>query len=259
MKVVILAGGLGSRISEFTDKVPKPMIKIGPFPIIWHIMKLYSYYGLNEFIICLGYRSDIIKDYFVNYKDKINSLFIDTKTGQKISSNKNEDWKIHLIETGEKTTTGSRIKRIQHLIEEDNFCMTYGDGLANVNIKKLIKFHQKNKAVATLTAVRPPERFGIVKLDKKFRVLKFSEKPIISTEYINGGFFVLSKNIFKYLNNDKTIFEKKPLERLSKNRKLMAFRHNGFWQCMDNLRDWELLNKWWGGGLGNNAPWKIWK
>jgi glucose-1-phosphate cytidylyltransferase len=256
MKVVILAGGLGSRISEFTDKIPKPMINIGQFPIIWHIMKIYSYYGFNEFIICLGYKSHLIKDFFVNYKDKVNSLVVDIKTDQKIYTEKNENWKIHLVETGEKTMTGGRIKRIQHLINEDSFCMTYGDGLANVNIKKLIKFHHKNKAIATLTAVNPPLRFGMLELDKKSSVSRFSEKPKTSLQYINGGFFVLSKEIFKYLGNDKTIFEKKPLEKLVKNKKLMAFKHKGFWMCMDNLRDWELLNKSW---EHKKAPWKIWK
>lgn len=256
MKVVILAGGLGSRIAEFTNKVPKPMINIGQYPIIWHIMKLYSHYGFNEFIICLGYKSEIIKDFFTNYKDKVSSLFIDIKTGQKIHSILKENWKIHLIETGEDTMTGGRLKKIQHLIKEDNFCMTYGDGLSNVNINKLVSFHKKNNSVATLTAVRPPERFGIVKLDKKSNVISFSEKPIISSEFINGGFFVLSKEIFKYLNSDKTIFEKQPLQKLSKNKKLKAFKHNGFWQCMDNLRDWEMLNQYW---HQKKAPWKIWK
>lgn len=258
MKIVILAGGLGSRISELTDKIPKPMINVGKYPIIWHIMKIYSHYGFNEFIICLGYKSQIIKDFFINYREKTNSLVVNTQTGQNkiISKRKEENWKIHLIETGDETMTGGRIKKIQHLIKEDNFCMTYGDGLADVNIDKLVKFHNENKAIATLTAVRPPERFGIVKLDKKSKVVGFSEKPIISSEYINGGFFVLSKKIFKYLGNDKTIFEKQPLERLSKSKKLSAFKHNGFWQCMDNLRDWELLNQCW---HQNKAPWKIWK
>jgi len=258
MKVVILAGGLGSRISEFTDKVPKPMINVGKYPIIWHIMKIYSHYGFNEFVICLGYKSQIIKDFFINYHEKTNSIVVDTKTGinQIVSKNKKENWKIHLIETGDETMTGGRIKKIQHLISEDDFCMTYGDGLANIDIDKLVKFHKKNKPIATLTAVRPPERFGIVKLDKKNDVIGFSEKPIISSEYINGGFFVLSKKIFKYLDNDKTIFEKKPLEKLLKQKKLKAFKHNGFWQCMDNLRDWELLNQNW---EQKKAPWKIWK
>ena len=257
MKVVILAGGYGSRISEFTHKVPKPMINIGKYPIIWHLMKIYSHYGFNEFIICLGYKSKVIKEFFINYKKKNIYYLLDTKTGKKIiSKSKNENWKIHLIDTGKDAMTGGRIKRIEHLIKENHFCMTYGDGLADININKLVKFHKKNNSLATLTAVRPPERFGIVKLDNKSNVIGFSEKPVISSEYINGGFFVLSKDIFKYLKDDETIFEKKPLQSLSRNKKLKAFKHNGFWQCMDNIREWELLNQIWS---KKKAPWKIWK
>ena len=258
MRVVILAGGLGSRISEFTDKVPKPMINVGKYPIIWHIMKIYSHYGFNEFIICLGYKSQVIKDFFTNYREKTNSLLVDTKTGvnKTLSKKRNEDWKIHLIETGDQTMTGGRIKKIQHLINEDHFCMTYGDGLANVNIKNLVKYHLKNKSIATLTAVRPPERFGIVKLGKSNDVIGFSEKPVISSEYINGGFFVLSKKIFGYLKNNQTIFEKLPLQTLSKKRQLKAFKHKDFWQCMDNVRERDYLNS---QVEANTAPWIVWE
>ena len=196
MKVVILAGGYGSRISEFTHKVPKPMINIGKYPIIWHIMKIYSFYGFKEFIICLGYKSGVIKNFFVNYNEKINSYLVDTKTGKKISSKpKIENWKIHLVETGQDTMTGGRIKRIKHLINEDHFCMTYGDGLANINIDKLVRFHKNSNSLATLTAVRPPERFGIVKLDRKSNVVGFSEIILDSYSFLEFSFCTMNQDI----------------------------------------------------------------
>ena len=256
MKVVILAGGYGTRLTELTKTIPKPMIKIGMFPIIWHIMKFYSFYGLNDFIICLGYRSDIIKNYFRNLATNQNSLRIDVNKNQvNIISNKSEKWKIDLIETGINTMTGGRILKIKNYIDTENFCLTYGDGLSNINIKKLIKNHISSKSLATLTAVRPPERFGIIKLDSKNNVIDFSEKPLISKEYINGGFFVLNKKIIELIKNDKSILETDVLKKLSKQKSLHAFKHDGFWQCMDNIREYNLLNSMW---EKNNAPWKIW-
>ena len=244
MKVVILAGGLGSRISEFTDKVPKPMINVGKYPIIWHIMKIYSHYGFNEFIICLGYKSQVIKDFFTNYREKTNSLLVDTRTGvnKTLSKKRNEDWKIHLVETGDQTMTGGRIKKIQHLINEDHFCMTYGDGLANVDIKKLVKYHLKNKPIATLTAVRPPARFGAIKLVGN-KVKLFKEKHKIHEGWINGGFFVIEPSFLNYIKDDNTFLEREPLETAGKKGQLYAFKHNGFWQCMDTKRDKEYLEE----------------
>ena len=234
MKVVILAGGLGTRISEESDTQPKPMIKIGGMPVLLHIMKIYSYYKINEFIICLGYKGDVIKKFFSNYDSA--------------------PWNVQLIDTGLDTMTGGRIKRIQEHID-DTFCVTYGDGLSNVNINNLISFHKEKKSLATLTAIHPPERFGVLNLSGDY-VSEFHEKHTSESSWINGGFFVFEPEVFDYLQDgDMTILERAPLETLSKEQKLTAFKHNGFWFPMDTLRDKRHLEKLWS---AKKAPWKVW-
>ena len=232
MKVVILAGGYGTRLAEETKIKPKPLVRIGDKPIIWHIMKIYSYFGINDFIICLGYKGHLLK-----------------KELNKIRGN----WKITYVNTGLKTMTGGRIRRIKKHLKNDNyFCLSYGDGLCDVNIKKLINFHIKNKKTVTLTAVRYKNPKGVLNISKKYKVTAIKEKPI---EYINGGFFVLSKNVFKYLKNDKTIFEQDCLPKLTRKNQLLAFKHHGFWGCMDTLREKLELNKIW---KSKEKAWKVW-
>jgi glucose-1-phosphate cytidylyltransferase len=234
MKAVILAGGYGTRISEESQLKPKPMIEIGGMPILWHIMKIYSKYKINDFVICCGYKGNIIKEYF--NKSNFSS------------------WNIELVDTGLDTMTGGRIKKIQNLID-DTFCLTYGDGLSNVNINNLISFHKKNKSVGTLTAIHPPERFGVLTLSENF-VTEFNEKHTGESSWINGGFFVFEPELFDYLHSgDSTILEKTPLETLAKEQRLMAFKHTGFWHPMDTLRDKKHLEELW---TLKNAPWKIW-
>ena len=222
MKIVILAGGFGSRLSEYTKLIPKPMVEVNKKPILIHIMKHYAKYGFKEFYIALGYKGKIIKDYFK--KRKFNN------------------WKINLIDTGLKTMTGGRLKRLKKILEKETFMMTYGDGLSNINIKKLLNFHQKNKNIVTLTAVRPPARFGVLKLSGN-KIKYFKEKSKLDTGWINGGFFVMEPSIFKYIKSDKTYLERDPLEKLTQIKKISAFRHQGFWQCMDTKRDKELLDE----------------
>ena len=234
MKLVILAGGYGTRLAEETKIKPKPLVKIGNKPIVWHLLKIYSYYGINDFIICLGYKGDLL-----------------IKELNQIS--KKEDWNIKYVKTGLKTMTGGRIKKIQKFIRDDeNFCLSYGDGLSDVNIKKLIKFHLKNKKIATLTAVKYKNPKGILIFGNQNKIKKIKEKPL---EYINGGFFVLSKKIFKFLKNSKTIFEKDCLPKLAHANELIAFKHKGFWGCMDTLREKKELNKIY---KSNNKAWKVW-
>ena len=234
MKAVILAGGYGTRISEESQLKPKPMIEIGRMPILWHIMKIYSNYNINDFVICCGYKADIIKEYF--------------------EQSEFPEWNIELVDTGLDTMTGGRIKRIEKLLD-DTFCLTYGDGLSNVNIKNLISFHNKENSIGTLTAIHPPERFGVLTLSNNF-VTEFNEKHTGETSWINGGFFVFETELFDYLNNgDKTILEKTPLETLAKEQQLTAFKHTDFWYPMDTLRDKNYLEKLW---ASENAPWKIW-
>jgi glucose-1-phosphate cytidylyltransferase len=235
MQLVIFAGGLGTRISEETDYVPKPMVKIGKRPVLWHIMKYYSVFGFTEFIICGGYKINVIKDYF-------NRLKI------------NETWKIKVINTGSNSNTGERLRRVRKYII-NTFCLTYGDGLSNVNLEKLIKFHKKNKSIATLTTIKPIPHFGKL-VFKGNKVIKFLEKDQTKESWINGGFFVCEKKIFNYLNKKNTIFEKDTLSILSKKKKLTAYKHKGFWYCMDTLRDKRYLNNLW---FLKKAPWKIWK
>jgi glucose-1-phosphate cytidylyltransferase len=254
MKAVILAGGLGTRISEETSLKPKPMVEIGGMPILWHIMKIYSTYGINEFVICLGYKGYMIKEFFQNYLLHTSDITIDLSDNSlEIHQNKNESWKITLVDTGEKTMTGGRLKKIQNYID-DTFCLTYGDGLSNVNIHDLISFHKEKKHLATLTAIHQPEKFGVLELSEN-NVKQFREKYGGEQSWINGGFFVFEPKIFDYLENDQTILEREPLETLTKQNNLFAFKHDGFWHPMDTLRDKNHLEHLWASG---NAPWKTW-
>ena len=256
MKVVILAGGFGSRLHEETYLKPKPMVEIGGKPILWHIMKIYSYYGFNEFIICLGYKGYMIKEYFTNYFSHVNDLTIELASNKIIQhNNRSEDFKITLVDTGLSTQTGGRIKRIKKYINESTFMMTYGDGVANINIKKLIDFHIKNGKLATITAVKPVSRFGALKVLDNSIVDNFEEKPVVDGSWINGGFFVLDNKIFDYIKGDDTSWEDKPLKDLAKNVELVAYKHLDFWKPMDTLREKRELEKLW--NLGK-APWKIW-
>ena len=256
MKVVILAGGIGSRISEESVVRPKPLIEIGGMPIIWHIMKIYSSYGFKDFIICCGYKGYLIKEFFSNYFLHSSDLTIDLENDKIIYHQKRkEPWKITLVDTGDNTSTGGRIKKIKKFITEENFCLTYGDGVSAVNIKKLVKFHIQNKKKATLIAVKPKGRFGSLKL-KGNKVEQFLEKPLGDGGWVNGGFFVLNKDIFNYISTEKTIWEREPLEKLSKKKQLMSYKFNGFWYAMDTLKDKNYLENLWSSG---KAPWKIWR
>jgi len=256
MKAVILAGGLGSRISEESSLKPKPLIEIGNMPIIWHIMKIYSHFGVKKFIICCGYKGYLIKEYFANYSLHSSDVTIDIyKNKINVHKKKAEEWQITLVDTGEDTLTGGRILRIKDYIEDD-FLLTYGDGLADVNIKKLLQFHKSNKKLATMTAVQPLGRFGIIEINKKNNLIEnFIEKPKGDGSWINGGFFVLKKDIFKYLKDDTTVWEREPLEALSRNKELCAFRHDSFWYAMDTMRDKNYLDNLWN---LKKAPWKLW-
>jgi glucose-1-phosphate cytidylyltransferase len=257
MKVVILAGGMGTRLSEETDIRPKPLVEIGGKPILWHIMKIYSTQGYNEFIILLGYKGYSIKEYFLNYYIHQSDLTIDLENNTTtVLSNKSENWKLTFIDTGLKNMTGSRLKQIQEYIGNTTFMMTYGDGVSNINISELVKSHQESKKYATLTAVKPNGRFGALDIDLSGAVENFEEKPSENTSWINAGFFVLEPEIFDYIDVDEQcIWEKYPLENLAKDGQLNAFKHNGFWKPMDMLRDKIELNDLWNIG---NAPWKIW-
>ena len=257
MKVVILAGGLGTRLSEETSIKPKPMVEIGGKPILWHIMKIYSYYGINEFIICCGYKGYIIKEYFANYFLHQSDVTFDMNSNEmKIHKKRVEPWKITLVDTGEQTMTGGRVKRIKNFINDgEDFCLTYGDGLANIDIKKLIDFHQKHRKLATVTSVYPPGRFGAVEI-KESQVVSFIEKPYGEGGFINGGFFVLNSKALNYVEGDITIWEKEPLKNLAIDGELMAFKHKEFWQPMDTLREKNYLENLWDSG---KAPWKLWK
>lgn len=256
MKAVILAGGLGTRISEETVTKPKPMVEIGGFPILWHIMKIYSSHNINEFIICCGYKGYLIKEYFFNYNNHNSDLQISFKDNKiKILNKKEENWNIMLIDTGKKTMTGGRLKRIKNYLEGDeNFLMTYGDGVSNVNIKETINFHKKHKKLATMTVAYPPARFGSTKIINN-EVVSFDEKPVGEGGMINAGFFVLSKKTLDLIKSDETIWEQEPLKTLSNKGELMGYKHEGFWQPMDTLRDKNYLEKIWN---LDNAPWKNW-
>ncbi len=254
MKVVILAGGLGSRISEETALRPKPMVEIGTKPILWHIMKLYSSYGLHEFVICLGYKGYMIKEYFANYFLHTCDVTFDMSTNEmQVHHQHTEPWKVTLVDTGEHTMTGGRLKRVKNHLTED-FCFTYGDGLSNVDIGQLLAFHQQHASKATMTTVQPPGRFGAVNIAHN-KITDFHEKPQGDGGWINGGFFVLNPSVIDYIENDSTVWEKQPLEQLAKEGELRAFFHQGFWQPMDTLRDKVHLEKLWESG---HAPWKTW-
>ena len=256
MKAVILAGGKGTRLGEVSSLKPKPMVQIGNMPIIWHIMKLYSYYGVREFIICAGYLGDQIKDYFVNYSLYNSDLEVDMKTirSKFLNNKKNEDWNIKIIDTGQETMTGGRLLKIKNLLDNDEpFFLTYGDGLSNVNLNDLLNFHIKSKKLVTITAVYPPPRFGSLVI-KHNSVIEFSEKNTGDVGRINGGFFICEKKSLDFINKDLP-WESDPLKKLSKNGELMAFEHDGFWQPMDTMRERDILEDLWN---TNKAPWKVW-
>ncbi len=256
MKVVIIAGGFGTRLIEETKLIPKPMIQIGQMPIIWHIMKIYSFYGHKEFIICLGNKGHIIREFFINSLPYYNDINIDLKNNKLSFLTKlKEDWKVNLVDTGLSTNTGGRLKKIQKFIEHDeNFLFTYGDGLINANINDIIKFHLKTKKLATITAVRPPKRFGVIEFNNNL-VSNFEEKPHDEGGWINGGYFVLSNKIFKHIKNYKSIFEKETIPQLVKNNQLVGYKHKDFWHPLDTLRDKIHLEKLWN---TNKSPWKKW-
>ena len=256
MKAVILAGGLGTRISEETAMRPKPMVEICGKPILWHIMKIYSHHGINEFIICCGYKGYVIKEYFANYFLHQSDITFDmTNNEMKIHQERAEPWKVTLIDTGENTMTGGRLKRVkEYLDNEETFCLTYGDGVANINIAELIKFHYNHGKLATLTSVFPQARFGSIDIEKN-KVKRFVEKPRGDGALINGGFFVLNTKIFNEIDGDNSIWEQEPLNNLANKGELMGFKHDGFWQPMDTLRDKNHLEELWG---SNKAPWKLW-
>lgn len=256
MKAVILAGGYGTRISEESHLRPKPMIEIGGRPLLWHILKIYSAHGVNDFVICGGYKQYVIKEYFSNYFLHMTDVTFDTlRNRMEVHQRRAEPWRVTIVDTGLNTMTGGRLKRVREYVGEDTFCMTYGDGLSDVDIRGLIDFHRQQNTLATVTAVRPAARFGALQIDAGNRVKHFVEKPRGDGTWINGGFFVLEAGIFEYLDGDSTIWERTPLERLSRERQLSAFRHEGFWSAVDTLRDRNQMEEIWAGG---NAPWKRW-
>lgn len=254
-KAVILAGGLGTRLAEETDTRPKPMVEIGGMPIIWHIMKLYSAYGIDEFIICLGYKGYLIKEYFANYYLHLADVTFDMATNtQTLHKSKVENWKVTLVDTGNETMTGGRLKRVRDYIGSDTFCLTYGDGVADIDIRALVQFHESHGKLATVTAVRPPGRFGALDMVGD-NVRGFQEKPMGDNGWINGGFFVLSPAVIDRIAGDDIVWEREPLESLAQQGELQAWRHEGFWQPMDTLRDKRTLEQLW---LEGRAPWRIW-
>lgn len=257
MKVVILAGGLGTRISEESHLKPKPMIEIGEKPILWHIMKEYSHYGFYEFIICCGYKQHIIKEWFADYYLHNSDVTFDFSAENKMTVHNNlaEPWKVTLVDTGLKTMTGGRVKRIQDYIGDETFMLTYGDGVSDIDISKLVAFHQAKGKLATLTAVSVGQRFGVLAIEKDNRISSFREKSGEDGSRINGGYMVLEPKVFDYIEGDKTVFEKEPLEKLAAQGELAAYKHNGFWQCMDTQREKEKLEELW---ASKQAPWKVW-
>ena len=255
MKAVILAGGLGTRLAEETSVRPKPMVEIGGKPIIWHIMKIYSTHGVNEFIICLGYKGYLIKEYFINYFNHLSDIRVDIANNTVEALDRSvEPWTVTLVDTGQDTMTGGRLKRVREHIGNSDFCMTYGDGLGNVDISALIKFHEQHGKLATVTSVSPPGRFGAMRIEGE-RVTAFQEKPMGDGGRINGGFFVLSPKALDFIEGDQTLWERDPMHALVSEDQLMAFNHDEFWQPMDTLREKTMLEELWQSG---NAPWKIW-
>ncbi|QUC64782.1 glucose-1-phosphate cytidylyltransferase [Nitrosopumilus sp. K4] len=255
MKAVILAGGMGTRISEETTVKPKPLVEIGGMPILWHLMKIYSAHNITDFVICLGYKGYMIKEYFSNYFLHMSDVTIDLVNNKmNVHQKFSEPWKITLVDTGNNTMTGGRLKRVQKYVGDETFCFTYGDGLSDVDISKLVNFHKSQNTKATLTAVQPPGRYGALAIDE-YKVKRFCEKPEGDGAWINGGFFVLEKDVFDYIENDSTIWEREPLEKLANEGNLSAFKHDGFWQPLDTLRDKNTLESFWSSG---NAKWKVW-
>ena len=257
MKVVILAGGYGTRISEESQFKPKPMIEIGSMPVLWHIMKLYSSYGFNEFVICAGYKQHVIKEWFADYFLHTSDITFDFTQDDKIivHNKRAEKWKVTVVDTGLDTMTGGRLKRVKSFIGDEPFFMTYGDGVADVNIKELLEFHKAHSKKATLTAVKPDSRFGVLDITDNNQINAFREKSQVDSGYINAGFMVLEPDVLDYIKDDSVMFEREPLEALAENNQLMCFKHNGFWQCMDTLRDKVKLETLW---VENKAPWKVW-
>ncbi|MCD4747890.1 MAG: glucose-1-phosphate cytidylyltransferase [Thermoanaerobaculales bacterium] len=256
MKAVILAGGLGTRMSEETHLRPKPMIEIGGMPVLWHIMKIYSAHGIHDFVICLGYKGYLIKEFFANYFLHMSDVTFDFKDNEiEFHQRAVEPWRVTLIDTGERTMTGGRLKRARPYLTDEAFCFTYGDGVGDIDIGRLTAFHREQGTLATVTASQPPGRFGALDLDRN-RIVRFDEKPLGDGTWINGGYFVLSPKIFDFIEGDETSWEKEPLERLAKEGQLSAYKHQGFWQPMDTLRDRENLERLWQTGT---APWKTWK
>lgn len=257
MKAVLLAGGFGTRISEESQFKPKPMIEVGGMPILWHIMKLYSHYGFNEFIICAGYKQHVIKEWFADYFLHTSDITFDFTQDDKIivHNKRAEQWKVTVVDTGLNTMTGGRIKRVREFIGTEPFFMTYGDGVSNIEIPKLLEFHKSHKKIATMSAVKPDSRFGVLDLSKNNEVRAFREKSAIDSGYINAGFMVLEPEVFDYIKDDTIMFEREPMEKLASQGNLMCYKHNGFWQCMDTLRDKEMLERLW---AENKAPWKVW-
>ena len=256
MKAIILAGGLGTRISEETHLKPKPMVEIGGRPILWHVMKIYSAHGINDFVICAGYKGYMIKEYFANYFMHMSDVTFDMKDNRmEVHQRRSEPWRVTVVDTGEQTMTGGRLLRVRDYIQNEAFCFTYGDGVSDVNIRELVAFHQRQGKQATVTAVQPPGRFGSLRLNPGGLVEAFDEKPHGDGAWINGGFFVLEAEVLKLLKDDETVWERAPLETLGRTEQLAAYKHQGFWQPMDTLREKTLLENLWAEG---NAPWKVW-
>ncbi|MEA1673528.1 glucose-1-phosphate cytidylyltransferase [Nitrospirillum sp. BR 11163] len=254
--VVLLAGGLGTRLREETEAKPKPMVEVGGYPILWHIMKTYAHYGYDEFVVCLGYKGHVIKEFFLDYKARQGGMSIDLASGvvEMHGNEAGENWTVHLLETGQDTMTGGRIKRAANFLGRRRFMATYGDGVANIDVNALVKFHEKHGQKATLSAVRPPARFGGLTI-KGDKIATFNEKPLLGEGWINGGYMVFEPEVADYIENDVTVLERAPLERLANEGELMAYRHDKFWQCMDTVRDLTFLREQWDSGSAN---WKVW-
>jgi glucose-1-phosphate cytidylyltransferase len=256
VKAVILAGGRGTRISEETDVRPKPMIEIGGRPIVWHIMKLYTAHGVTDFVICLGYKGYLIKEYFANYHLHVSDVTFDVGAGSmEVHQNAAEPWRVTLIDTGEETMTGGRLKRVARYLDDGDFCFTYGDGVSDLDISATIEFHRSHGRLGTVTAVRPPSRFGVIETGDDDRIERFREKPRGEGGWINGGFFVLSPKVLDYIEGDATAWEQEPMTRLAEEGQLVSYRHEGFWYAMDTVRDRMQLEEMWDGG---RAPWRVW-
>ncbi len=256
MKAVILAGGLGTRLSEETDRIPKPMINIGGRPILWHIMKMYSAHGINQFVICLGYKGYLIKEYFFNYRLHMSDFTLDlSNDALQIHQHSVEPWNVTLIDTGQNTQTGGRLRRVRDQLEDETFCFTYGDGVSDIDITAAIAYHRSHGKKATVTAITPPGRYGVLTLEGD-QITGFAEKMDSAKSPLNGGFFVLEPSVIDYIDDDNSLWERKPLETLAKDGELMAYRHEGFWQPMDTLREKRILEELWSSG---SPPWKVWK